>query len=86
MPWLPSESQRVLQMTRSAHCTITMDPQKAPCEKWSAYFCIMRLITFEYITFALSFSSLAMKGYRKCGGTFPLFLFHVAIFSLILNR
>merc|ERR1719473_759531 len=70
MPWLPSESQRVLQMTRSAHCTITIEPQKAPCEKWSASFCIMRLATFEYIWVLPSvFSSFAMNGYAKVGGT-----------------
>merc|ERR1719453_2776741 len=73
MPWLPSESQRVLQMTRSAHCTMTMEPQKAPCEKWSASFCIMRLATFEYIWGLVAVvTSFAMNGYAKVGGTVEL--------------
>merc|ERR1719316_2224115 len=40
------DSQRVLQINRSAHWTTTIDTQYAACECMSAFFWTMRLATF----------------------------------------
>jgi hypothetical protein len=49
MPCWNIEFRRVLEIMRSAHCTITMHTKYEDCAWWSASFCIIRDATLMVI-------------------------------------